>query len=601
MAAIPTFNAEAPAARRAPVMEQSSGVRINPNQALQSINGIAQMIAGMPTQMPTINPEQGQAEFQGMQNLGQGMEILGGIFGKIKEERQKAQGIIDEGDAQLASDETWSKFKAWTIEHPDPQLWESEWANLAAESKNKFMEGREFSSESKENIERRMAAFNQRKSMNVLVDATKATTAKARDAGFMDIHRSIQSESPEGLEAGVNRMHENNLVGDLKAAEILEGGLNEITTRKNQRLSGEVKDLVNQGDFDGARERIGMMILPEAEKRNQLFELKNGEEYSARKAMARELMSDDPERYLKHRAEFGLKPSDDRDFARDARSIINEEQTATLESMVDAELSGAEGIENTESFESLSPTRQKKFKDFRIDGALNRTKDFLDSRNSILTYDAANDSEGTVASDIRENIILQHDGARQKELLDLFDQRTDPNAEPQTLTQRTITDMFQAWGEKHKNGELGNYRLTGKQIKEYENEDGTKFFGTPDPEGTIKPKAGFLQLQETVREIKLSESERLAWEEAGDKGRDDFYVDLIAEEESRLKDLKGQLELEKLIKDGAIKTPEEAQQAFRRIMSGSINKNLDRRRNEAIQKKSPAVKSVEEFLNGTGR
>lgn len=615
MPVVPQFTAGAPAGPSRPVLASEDVARPDISATIGALGNVARA-AGVAVGMPTADPETGQASARGFQGFADSLNQLGNVVFEIRRREADARNAIEIERGQTAMEEEYGRFLQWREGEGknQPERWESEWADRFGSFSGSYFDGKELAPVARDAIALQFETYGRRKAVDVGVGAVQQTTAQAREAYMANVRRAIEAKDSEAARDIAFAGWEEGYWGEDDAVRIAFQAEDQIEAETVESLNAMKETALLERDPERALSYVDQMPIPEEDKALQRAAIRERDAYSLLIEQAEDAISEDPEKALRELDGDGykqLRASDRAKLADIAANNINAERSAVVNAIKDGitlgEIKSPSDLAGRPDFESLSARQKLEIEEFYKAGALNDVAEYATMRRALQAYDPARDPRGEERTNFETGIALRFEGKRAEELQNLLVERLE-NPEPLPPSQRVVSDIFSSIDDRFKNGELGNYRLTGSQIKRVEGDNGEVTYHRYDD-------GGYFRRATVGPAIKLSERDRQRFE-SGEKNDSDLYEDLQAKESAWSRSLEIQQEIERKISAGEITEAEEIEAEVNRLFGNELNSSLETRlQKDRIGNELPGAgygtinaglfptnpeTEIEELLNATG-
>jgi plasmid stabilization system protein ParE len=577
MAIIPQYRAQGPAGPKAPAMESGqSGPRADASQALR---GIARLTGAVQDgiqagQVAGVDPNLGQRSAQGLQEIGKGVNDIGGALLDIEQRVAEAKNYADEIDFQIDMDREVVKFEEFRSKNPDPSGWKDQWDNQMSQFGGSYFEGKNLAPVAIEKINQRLKSFSNQYSNRVAIDAMKTTVGRATDSLMLEIIKAKESGNLDlvkdrtafGVQQGwlpVDRAELINLQAqdeiEAKQVEILQNQKKTALLYNNQPLAMEAIDAMPIREDEKELERAS---ITEQFGYNAL--LKTGEDILEPKDLLKWIDSDEASK---------LRPSDKAKFRDGAYQTLNAINSATLSGLKEEiDLRGGitpAELEGRDDFKSLSDRDKEAVRQFVTKGVQNDIAEFATLQRAMRGYEPNDDPRGSTKADLERSIVLRFDGDRAKELLRDLEEATNRTG-PVSATDRVVSDIFTSLQKRYDAGEVGNFRVTGNMIREHTDENGVVSYQVDDDKGDV-PAVVDRNWFDTPRRrrIELTEEDVLRFK-SGKTNAGDVYEDQRAKQSAFGKFLNVQDEVSRKVKAGEFVEPDAIIEEVNRLLGGEI-------------------------------
>ena len=577
MAIIPQYRAQGPAGPKAPAMESGqSGPRADASQALR---GIARLTGAVQDgiqagQVAGVDPNLGQRSAQGLQEIGKGVNDIGGALLDIEQRVAEAKNYADEIDFQIDMDREVVKFEEFRSKNPDPSGWKDQWDNQMSQFGGSYFEGKNLAPVTVEKINQRLKSFSNQYSNRVAIDAMKTTVGRATDSLMLEITRAkesgnldlVKNHTAFGVQQGWLPVDRAELI-NLQAQDEIEA--NQVEILQNQK-----KTALLYNNQPLAMEAIDAMPIREDEKeleRASITEqfgynalLKTGEDILEPKDLLKWIDSDEASK---------LRPSDKAKFRDGAYQTLNAINSATLSGLKEEiDLRGGitpSELEGRDDFKSLSDRDKEAVRQFVTKGVQNDIAEFATLQRAMRGYEPNDDPRGSTKADLERSIVLRFDGDRAKELLRDLEEATNRTG-PVSATDRVVSDIFTSLQKRYDAGEVGNFRVTGNMIREHTDENGVVSYQVDDDKGDVSAVVDRNWFDTPRRRrIELTEEDILRFK-SGKTNAGDVYEDQRAKQSAFGKFLNVQDEVSRKVKAGEFVEPDAIIEEVNRLLGGEI-------------------------------
>lgn len=274
MAVIPQFSAGAPASPRAPVLGGEQLTRVDNRAQSAALDGLSRRLASFGGELPGVPGNLGQASMQGMQALGAGVKQVGDVLQHLAEKKAEAKNYADIHAATMAMEREAGDFARWREENPSPERWEEELGERLARMPTALYDGRELAPAAREVIDRNLEAFSTRLQIQTGVEAVRATTKQAREAGMEGYARAGAEGDVETQISIAQHLGNEGWIPKDVAARMELAAIDAAEAKQIADGNAMIDTFLLYDDPDAALEVLAGMPLSDAERGFKEAEIK---------------------------------------------------------------------------------------------------------------------------------------------------------------------------------------------------------------------------------------------------------------------------------------------------------------------------------------